>query len=224
MDKEKIIMSLLEVRGYIINISHTIFINVIDTKKVSIIDNNNKKDITKYYLIFKALYNVTIILKYLKQQTKYYPILYSMTNFMYNRVNSLKESYDINCDKIRVEKRTKIGDKNMILSRFNSMTLSNAIDYLKTTEYDVPSNISGFMKFDIITDSKTISMKKYLLLYADPNKQFDNTLSNILEFNYSDVTFENGTKVKTVVFKKRPVTKVTDFEEVKDSHLNDLQQ
>ena len=63
MDKGKIMMYLLKIRGYIINVSHSVYIKITDTKSIHIINEDTMEEIYANYVIFKMLHNIIKLLK-----------------------------------------------------------------------------------------------------------------------------------------------------------------
>jgi hypothetical protein len=227
------------IKKKVINLLYNLQIKITDIKNVHVINNKKINNYYSKYLIFKICYNITKIIKSLRNYImKYkekmplyvYYLFCSIINPICILFEKIKEQFNYNVSKICIEKKTRFDSRFIILNKKNN-NFNNIAQHIDFMQYNDNVNIKNqFMKFEIIIpDKKTnrnnkINVKNLLIPYQDTNNYCDNTLQNIFEFKQIDISDNNikNIKVNIIIFNKIPIKKTIPYELIKNINISNI--
>lgn len=188
-----IVIKLLEIKTALINLYYNVKCKLTNTTSF-MIDQQNQ--IYRYYLI---------------------QILTKIKQYLQELIELLNVKGElIECTKI-------VDDKNITMifetKYYNSM--SDIINHLNTIEHNNSVNTNILLKCELNNYENKTCLKEYILKYNDTNKNYNNTLGNILKLNNIDTTTD--TKLEITIFKNTKLQQLNIlYHKYKDYHLNDF--
>lgn len=122
-------------------------------------------------------------------------------------------------DKLHLTKLTDKGEKTLIISSPDGITLNNMTIELYKSE-DTPKMVNCiFFKFTITTNDTNLCIKNLMIKYADPENKYQHTLENILIFN--NIPYNDKSIIDIKMAKNRKISNHTfNYIDVKLEHIN----
>lgn len=146
-------------------------------------------------------------------------ILYKcITNYV-SLIKKVRNYFDIDPSIVHVVKVYENNKNTIILDNANFKTLTNTLSNSQSDDAMVNAVI---MKFELVNgDDDVLCLKHLVSKYKDTNKQYSNTIRNILMFN--DVLFNDDSKLNIkLMANKKMVNKNILLSDILDNHINTI--
>lgn len=150
-------------------------------------------------------------------------IVYCYINYVINLLLKLRKLVEIKNKLLQVTKKTADGLKTGILvpdsiDDENFGCMETKLDCIE--ENNDMGNVI-FRKFNICDEHNNVCLKDYLIEYKDYDKNFDNTIENILLFNNVNII---GNPLVEISYRKDSVTNNLQilYNDIKTKHICDI--
>lgn len=178
------------------NIYNSIIVNLFGYTNISTIVNKQKVSLIPYFILYNLINNLIVKLEKIKQKM----------NVNINSVEITKISLD-------GERTMIIDDSNIDFKKINNIISNSTIDtsMLKNT----------VLLFEIVNGDNKICLKNFLNKYKDYNKEYNNTIKNLLDYNGIYYNSNSIVNIKGF-FNKKMITKTYNINEILGNHITEL--